>query len=116
MVAGRVAVCSVAVVALAAVAGANGEPTWQLDPPLSKGQAQPAPRRKEEARFAVELALIPIDRIYVEGRAESEKKELPMTKEQRFAAALNAGNPEVASGKIRHGMFYDMGVYWAPEP
>ena len=22
----------------------------------------------------------------------------------------------VAGGKIRHGMFYDGGVYWAPEP
>jgi len=43
-------------------------------------------------------------------------QEVPRAKEQKFAAALNAGNPEVAPGKTRHGMFYDGGVYWAPEP
>ena len=49
-------------------------------------------------------------------RNPTDRREAPRTKEQKFAAALNAGNPEVAGGKIRHGMFYDGGVYWAPEP
>ena len=36
--------------------------------------------------------------------------------EQRFAAALVAGNPEVAGGKIRHGAYYAHGVYWGSDP
>jgi len=118
----RRAACAFGVVAIAA--GASAEPTWTISPPVIKGQppekpsdAQPAPLRKEEARAADELARLPLDTIYVEGRAEgAERKAPPQTKEQRFAAALNAGNPEVNGGKIRHGMFYDGGVYWAPEP
>ena len=115
---------SVLVASFAAATLAHAEPTWQISPPVIKGQvpekgesAQPAPRKKEEARLADELTRLPIDRIYVEGRAESDgKKEPPMTKEQKFAMALNAGNPEVNGGKIRHGMFYDGGLYWTPEP
>ena len=116
--------CAVAGIALGAlVATARAEPTWTIAPPLVKGQApdkaapvQPAPLRKEEAR-AEELSRVTLDTIYVEGRAESDgRKAPPQTKEQRFAATLNAGNPEVNGGKIRHGMFYDGGVYWAPEP
>ena len=113
-----------AVAMLAVAAAASGEPTWQIAPPVVKGKtpekeqrAQPAPLRKEEARVADEAGRLPIDRIYVEGRADPEfRKGPPQTTEQRFAAALNAGNPEVNGGKIRHGMFYDGGVYWAPEP
>ena len=115
---------SVFIASLAAATAAYGEPTWQISPPVVKGEApekeqpvRPAPRKKEEARVADELTRLPIDKIYVEGRAESDgKKEPPLTKEQRFASALNAGNPEVSGGKMRHGMFYDGGVYWAPEP
>jgi len=36
--------------------------------------------------------------------------------EQRFAATLDAGNPEVAGGKIRHGTYYAHGVYWGWDP
>ena len=119
------AACRLCVVATLAIAtAARGEPTWHVAPPVIKGQApetdqptQPAPLRKEEARARDELGRLPIERIYVEGRAESDfRKGPPQTTEQRFAAALNAGNPEVNGGKIRHGMFYDGGVYWAPEP
>jgi hypothetical protein len=122
-----VAMC-VAVMAHAPPSAA--EPTWTVSPPVVKGEeakapsyaesanaAKPAPLRKEEARAVEEFRRLPIDRIFVEGIAESDgRKEAPRTKEQKFAAALNAGNPEVAGGKIRHGMFYDDGVYWAPEP
>jgi hypothetical protein len=124
MAAVRAACRSVLAASFAVATLAHGEPTWQISPPVIKGQApekgesaQPAPRKKEEARLADELLRLPIDRIYVEGRAESDgKKEPPMTKEEKFATALNAGNPEVNGGKIRHGMFYDGGLYWAPEP
>ena len=103
---------------------AHGEPTWEISPPVIKGQVpdkeqpvQPAPQKKEEARIADELSRLPVDKIYVEGRTERDGRIGPaQTTEQRFAAALNAGNPEVNGGKIRHGMFYDGGVYWAPEP
>ena len=112
------------IVSVAAATAAHGEPTWEISPPVIKGQApdkdqpaQPAPRKKEEARVADELSRLPVDKIYVEGRTERDGRSgPPHTTEQRFAAALNAGNPEVAGGKIRHGMFYDGGVYWAPEP
>jgi hypothetical protein len=40
----------------------------------------------------------------------------PPRLEQRFAAALDAGNPEVAGGKIRHGAYYAHGVYWGSDP
>ncbi len=115
---------SILVTSLVGALPAHSEPTWQISPPVVIGEApeksqpaQPAPRKKEEARVADELTRLPIDTIYVEGRAESDgRKAPPVTKEQRFATALNNGNPEVAGGKIRHGMFYDGGVYWAPEP
>jgi hypothetical protein len=114
----------VATASLTAAMHAYGEPTWEISPPVIKGQppekeqsALPAPRKKEEARIADELSRLPIDKIYVEGRTERDGRiGPPQTTEQRFASALNAGNPEVNGGKIRHGMFYDGGVYWAPEP
>jgi hypothetical protein len=107
---------------------AAAEPTWSVSPPVVKGAdvktppssataPKAAPLMKEEARAAEEFKRLPIDRIFVEGVAEADgPKAPPLTKEQKFAAALNSGNPEVAGGKIRHGMFYDGGVYWAPEP
>ena len=112
------------VASLLAALPVHSEPTWQISPPVVIGEApeksqsaRPAPRKKEEARVADELTRLPIDTIYVEGRAESDgRRAPPVTKEQRFATALSNGNPEVAGGKIRHGMFYDGGVYWAPEP
>jgi len=119
----------IALVAMGCLAGpARAEPTWTIAPPVVKGEvpprstgpaaaAEPAPRRKEEARIADEIRRIPIDTIYVEGRAESDgAKAPPQTKEQRFSAALNAGNPEVSGGKMRHGTFYDNGVYWGADP
>ena len=113
--------CGIAILSIAP--GARGE-SWTISPPVIKGQApekapavQAAPLKKDEAREAEELRRVTLDKIYVEGIAESDsRKAPPQTKEQRFAAALNAGNPEVNGGKIRHGMFYDGGVYWAPEP
>jgi hypothetical protein len=122
--AGAACLGSILLASLVGALPARSEPTWRISPPVVIGEApdknqaaQPAPRKKEEARVADELARLPIDTIYVEGRAESEWRKAPwQTTEQRFASALNAGNPEVNGGKIRHGMFYDGGVYWAPEP
>jgi hypothetical protein len=38
------------------------------------------------------------------------------TLEQRFATTLAQGNPEVAGGKIRHGAFHALGMYWGQDP
>jgi len=40
----------------------------------------------------------------------------PGTVEQRFAATLVQGNPEVPGGKIRHGAFHALGMYWGSDP
>lgn len=38
------------------------------------------------------------------------------TLEERFASALDRGNPVVAGGKIRHGAYHALGMYWGAEP
>ena len=103
----------------AAVCGAAyAEPTWTISPPVEKGKSPgAAPLRKDDARVLDETKRFPIDRIYVEGVKVSDKRQpAPMSVEQRFAAALDRGNPEVPGGQIRHGMFYDGIVYWAGDP
>ena len=75
------------------------------------------PLKKDEARILDETQRLPIDRIYVEGQKESgNRRQTAMTVEQRFAAALDQGNPEVPGGQLRHGMLYDGLVYWASDP
>ena len=53
--------------------------------------------------------------IDVVGSRESPDERLP-TLEERFASTLDRGNPEVAGGKIRHGAFYALGMYWGSDP
>jgi hypothetical protein len=117
---------AVFIAALAIVAlTASAQPRWSISPPIikeSKPTAQdasknatPAPMRKEEAREKEEFSRLTIERIFVEGSAESRRLSRQYD-EQRFAAALNRGNPEVPGGKIRHGAFYDGYVYWGSDP
>ena len=62
-------------------------------------------------------ALDPVRLPTVEVVAELEPDDAPSpTLERRFATALVRGNPEVAGGKIRHGAFRALGVYWGAEP
>jgi hypothetical protein len=107
---------------------ARADPTWHITRPVIKnsGAAKPAdpsaapvaaPLRKEEAREQEEFTRITLERIFVEGLADPDgRKPRPQTVEQRFAGALNRGNPEVAGGKIRYGAFYDGFVYWGSDP
>jgi hypothetical protein len=104
---------------------ASAQPQWSISPPIIKESkpaasdasksATPAPMRKDEAREKEEFSRLTIERIFVEGSAE--KRQLARQyDEERFAAALNRGNPEVPGGKIRHGAFYDGFVYWGSDP
>ena len=104
---------------------ASAQPHWSISPPIIKESkppasdasknATPAPMRKEEAREREEFSRLTIQRIFVEGAHENRQLSRRYD-EQRFAAALNRGNPEVPGGKIRHGAFYDGFVYWGSDP
>jgi hypothetical protein len=108
---------------------AHADPTWHITRPIVKNSgadttpADPsaapvaAPLRKDEARDQEQFARMTLERIFVEGLADSDgRRAQPQTVEQRFAGALNRGNPEVPGGKIRHGTFYDGFVYWGRDP
>ena len=58
------------------------------------------------------VSLPPIE---VLGFRESPEERLP-TLEERFASALDRGNPAVAGGKVRHGAYHALGMYWGAEP
>jgi hypothetical protein len=104
---------------------ASAQPHWSISPPIIKESkpatsdaaksATPAPMRKQEAREKEEFSRLTIQRIFVEGAHENRQLSRQYD-EQRFAAALNRGNPEVPGGKIRHGAFYDGFVYWGSDP
>jgi hypothetical protein len=115
----------IATATFAVMTAAVAQPQWQILPPIVKQskppvddaskRTTPAPMRKEEAREKEEFARLTIERIFVEGSAdEATRKRREM--EQRFANALNRGNPEVPGGKIRHGAYYDGYVYWGSDP
>ena len=109
----------------ALVGPAGAQPQWSITPPIVKesrpastdaaGKATPTPLRKEEARAKEEFARLTIERIFVEGSAEDAHRKA-REKEERFASALNRGNPEVPGGKVRHGAYYDGFVYWGGDP
>jgi hypothetical protein len=104
---------------------ASAQPRWSISPPIIKDSkpaasdssksATPAPMRKEEAREKEEFSRLTIERIFVEGSAANRSLRQQID-DQRFANALNRGNPEVPGGKIRHGAFYDGFVYWGNDP
>jgi len=113
---------SLATVALTA----SAQPQWSVSPPIikeskpdasaaSKKSATPAPLRKEEAREKEEFSRLTIERIFVEGSGPNRPLRQQID-DQRFANALNRGNPEVPGGKIRHGAFYDGFIYWGNDP
>jgi hypothetical protein len=93
---------------------------YTITPPVEKGQTPAvaaAPLRKEEAQIRVENAKVYSERIFVEGTRDPDRRmPPPRSVEQKFAEALNEGNPEVAGGWMRHGMFYDGVFYWGRDP
>jgi hypothetical protein len=102
------------------LAGSAHAYRYTISPPIAKGETPPVaatPLRKEEARIKEETAKVYSERIYVEGRGDPDKRmPPPRSVEQKFAEALNEGNPEVAGGWIRHGTFYDGVFYWGHDP
>jgi hypothetical protein len=102
------------------LAGSAHAYRYTISPPIAKGETPPVaatPLRKEEARIKEETAKVYSERIYVEGRGDPDKRmPAPRSVEQKFAEALNEGNPEVAGGWIRHGTFYDGVFYWGYDP
>ena len=117
---GIVARAAIAAVATLFPAAAQAAPHWTIDPPVIKGSPSAhdgTPLRKDRAPEKELEARSPVFRIDVEGRRERDAPALPPhTVEQRFAAALNRGKPEVPGGNIRHGAFYDGYVYWGSDP
>ena len=93
---------------------------YTISEPVLKGQTSPVaatPLRKEEARVREETARVYAERIFVEGRSDPDRRmPAPRSVEQKFAEALNEGNPEVAGGWMRHGTFYDGVFYWGHDP
>ena len=93
-------------------------PRWHIAKPVAQGQPTPvedAPLRKEEAAEKALEARYPVLTIDVEAQRERTHPP-PGSVEQRFANALNRGNPEVEGGEIRHGAFYDGLLYWGSDP
>jgi hypothetical protein len=92
---------------------------YTITPPVEKGQTPAVaatPLRKEEAQIKEETAKVYSEKIFVEGRDPDRRMPPPRSVEQKFADALNEGNPEVAGGWMRHGMFYDGVFYWGHDP
>ena len=93
-------------------------PVAEPRPAFAATPLRPAPLRKEEA-LQLEQTSAPtfIERLEIEGRdPDRPRARSPGTLEQRFANALNAGNPEVGGGQIRHGVYYDGLLYWGSDP
>lgn len=79
--------------------------------------AAPLQKQAAEDKLLDERYPVPIDRIDVEGVRESEaRKEAPRTAEQRFAARLNEGSPELMAGRSYDGYYYDGTLFWASDP
>lgn len=77
-------------------------------PPCAASDAAAAPGNEAGAP----VTLPPVD---VFGSREPAD-ERPPTLEERFASALDRGNPIVASGKVRHGAYHALGMYWGRDP
>ena len=116
-------------IAAAAASPAAAAPRWTIEKPVLKGRHSPfaaAPLQKQAARelnaAAHDEALaarypIPIERIDVEGvRERTAKPAPPLTAEQRFAARLNEGSPELIAGRSYDGYYYDGTLFWGSDP
>ena len=94
---------------------------YMLQPPkeapaFTSAPLLPVALRREEVRRTDASTQIFVERLEIEGRDPDKPSRPRGTLEQRFANALNAGNPEVGGGQIRHGTYYDGLVYWGSDP
>jgi hypothetical protein len=111
-----------ACVLLLLAAPAAAQPTVTISPPQVKGQ-EPSPsvpstatdqaaakRLEEERRFRV-------NRIIVEGfRDPDDRPPRSQVLEQRFAAGLNRGSPELVAGKVYDGCHFDGSFFSCADP
>jgi hypothetical protein len=109
-------------VLLLLAAPAAAQPTVTISPPQVKGQ-EPSPsvpstatdqaaakRLEEERRFRV-------NRIIVEGfRDPDDRPPRSQVLEQRFAAGLNRGSPELVAGKVYDGCHFDGSFFSCADP
>jgi hypothetical protein len=118
-----------ALVAALVAAPAGAEPKWSIARPVTDGKQSPlaatplqkrAAYDKEMAAFDKLLAErnpVPLERVDVEGIAESEgRREPPRSAEQRFTDVLNEGSPELIAGRTYKGYYYDGTLFWGSDP
>jgi hypothetical protein len=118
-----------ALVAAIVAAPAGAEPKWSIARPVTDGKQSPlaatplqkrAAYDKEMAAFDKLLAErnpVPLERVEVEGIAESEgRREPPRSAEQRFTDVLNEGSPELIAGRTYKGYYYDGTLFWGSDP
>jgi hypothetical protein len=129
-VASRIAPLLLAALVSAVVAApAGAEPKWSIARPVTDGKQSPlaatplqkrAAYDKEMAAFDKLLAErnpVPLERVDVEGIAESEgRREPPRSAEQRFTDVLNEGSPELIAGRTYKGYYYDGTLFWGSDP
>jgi hypothetical protein len=95
---------------------------WQISRPLPEGKQSPlsaAPLQKQAAHDKELAEKYPVffQRIEVEGVRDPDKRAPPpQTTEQRFADALNDGNPELIAGRTYDGYYYDGTLFWGRDP
>ena len=97
-------------------------PRWSIERPIEKGKhstlsGAPLQKQAAEDKALDERYPVRIDRIDVEGvRDPDARKEPPRTAEQRFAARLNEGSPELIAGRSYDGYYYDGTLFWGSDP
>jgi hypothetical protein len=108
--------------AIAATGAWCAGPRWSIERPIEKGKQSPLAAAPLQKRTADDKALaerypVTIERIDVEGvRDPDARPEPPRTTEQRFAARLNEGSPELIAGRSYDGYYYDGTLFWASDP
>jgi len=118
---GVAAVSLIVALAITLASRASAAPRWTIEHPIEKGKhwvAAAAPLQKEEAadKARDERYPVTIERIDVEGAREREFRRESLTAEQRFAARLNEGSPELIAGRIYDGYYYDGTLFWGSDP
>ncbi len=104
------------------IAPVSAAPRWSIERPIEKGKhstlsGAPLQKQAAEDKALDERYPVRIDRIDVEGvRDPDARKEPPRTAEQRFAARLNEGSPELIAGRSYDGYYYDGTLFWGSDP